>query len=699
MKRRAVLFSLALVPVLPALLAAQMPPPAAPRPFEFPKHAKKVLPNGLTVFVVEDTRQPLVSFSLQILAGGASEPSSKAGLSSLTASLLREGTATRSSQEISKAVDLTGGSLGASSSDDVTSVSGTFMKSYATRGMELLADIVQNPKFEQAEIDRRMRQLQSSLAVQYNSAEYLAPLLAARGILGTHPYAYPGGGTPETLRNIGRDDIVAFHKTHYSPARAYLAVAGDMKPEEAFALVEKHLGGWKTPAPSELKLPPPPAAQAKVLVLDKPDSNQTQIVIGQPGVARNHPDYVALSVANQIFGGSFNSRLNLKLRANEGLTYGASSSLTPQRQAGLFTLATSTRTEKTNEAIQFMVDLLKDWKKNPATPEEFAEAKNYLIGVFGLSLETSSAVAQRVVNTAIYGLPENYWTNYRKELEALTMEQTVAAVQRFLQPEQMTTVTVGNSAQYAEGLAKLGPVTKLAIPDLDLVADNLVRKKETVVAGAEGTAKARALVEAAAAAMGGKEKLLAVQSMHAKGGLKLTTPQGELEASSEEWIVYPDKYKMTLVLGAMGEVVQAVDGTSGYMAQGPNSRDLPPPMTAELKKGIVAAGGLGMIATVLQGKAEAVAIDDSTIQWKMGDFEAKLQFDPATGLIRKMNYRSMGMGGMSETESQFEDYREVDGLKLPGREVILQNGQPFGVRTLTERHLNQALDPALFKKP
>jgi zinc protease len=701
MRSASALLGLLAVLAVEAPLAAQtpMPTPSAPRTFQFPAHSKKVLPNGLTVFVVEDHRLPLVSFSLQILSGGALNPPEKSGVASMTASLLREGTATRTSQQISKLVDSTGGSLGASANDDTTSINGSFMKSYADAGMELLADIAINPKFAQEEIDRALRQNQSGLAVQYNSSEYLAPLLAARGILGVHPYAYPGDGTPETLRNISRDDLVGFHKTHYAPGRAFLAIAGDVTPEEAFAKAEKYLGAWKTPAPAEVKLPAPPAPAARVLALDKPGNNQTQIVMGHVGVARNHPDYVALTVANQVFGGSFNSRLNMKLRANEGLTYGASSSFSPQRQAGLFTLSTFTRTEKTVEAIQFMADLLKEWKQNPATEPEFQEARNYLLGAFGLSLETSGAVAQRVVNTAIFGLPEDYWSGYQKQLQSLTREQMAAAVQRFLQPEKMTIATVGDSKAYAKPLEKFGPVQVIPDGELDLLAENLMRKKVAVTATAEGAASARALVDGAVAAMGGKEKLLAIRDLTTKASMKITAPQGSLDASSDEFVVYPDKYRLVLTLGAMGQIVQATDGTAAFMIQGPNTRDLPPQMAAEMKKAVPTAAGLGLLTAVLNGSAQVLPIDASTLQWKMGEFEVKMTFDPATKLLTKIGYRAMGMMGPAESEVAFADYQSVDGVQLPARETILQNGQKFAERTVTERKVNAGVDAASFKKP
>jgi len=454
------------------------PPPAPPRPYEFPRAASRTLANGLRVFVIEDRRLPLVAASMQLLAGHAYAPPEKAGLAMMTAALLREGTKTRSSQEIARVVDGAGGRLEANAGNDVATISMTFLKSHAETGFELMADIVENPVFAPEELERQRQQALSGLQVQYASAQYLASATAARNILGTHPYAWPGDGTPDTVAALQREDVVAFYERFYAPNRAWLVIAGDVSADEGFAQAEKWFGGWKKQGPADDGLPPAPEPEPRVLVIDMPTENQTQIAVGQPGVPRNHPDYIALQIGNQIFGGSFNSRLNMKLRANEGLTYGANSYFEPSRFAGIFEASTFTRTEKTADAIRMLVDLLKEFRENPATDEEFAEAKAFLYGSFAIATETTGSVASRVLTAEVHGLGSDYWQRYRERLEKTTRAEVETAVRRFLRPDRLAVTAVGNAKEFSKALEAFGPVRVIPAAELDLASPEMVKRKQ-----------------------------------------------------------------------------------------------------------------------------------------------------------------------------------------------------------------------------
>ncbi|HLJ50325.1 MAG TPA: pitrilysin family protein [Bryobacteraceae bacterium] len=685
---------------LTAQTAKQTPPPPGPaRPFHFPKYETKKLANGLTVFVIEDHRQPLVSYRLDITtAGGSATEASKAGLADLTAGLLRQGTKTRTAQQIANVVDSSGGSLGASATLDVAQAFSTMMKSSSALGLELLSDIVQNPTFPQDEFDRLMRQSLSGLQVTYNDPQNLAQVLAYRTAYGAHSYAMPTDGTPDTMRKLKRDDVISFYQSHYGPAYAYLAIAGDVTPSEAFASAEKYFGAWKGNVTATAMAKPPASVSRRIVVVDKPDAVQTQYAILQTMISRSDPDYVPLQVANQIFGGSFNSRLNMKLRANEGLTYGATSALEPLRQTGVFTARSFSRTEKTATAIKMMADLLKEYRENPVTESELQEAKAYLAGSFALSVETPADVAQRVLIAAINGLPADYWDTYRDRILAATAEQVKEAVQRHLTPDKMDIVAAGNAAGFAKDLEGLGKVQVIPLADLDLTAENLTRPKESAPVTGESKARGLQLIQQAVDAVGGRQALEAVNNISSKGPVSISMGGQTMKASLEEVVLFPDKYKMTMSL-PFGNVIQAWDGKVAWVQQGPQTRELPANMAKEVERSMAMVGGVGLLRSAVDGKAEVNATGDNTVVWTSGEEKVTVVFDPASKRIAKLTYRGVGPQGPADNDVEYSDYRQVEGVYLPFHEIVIINGQKFGEREFTERKINGEVKPEIFAKP
>jgi zinc protease len=428
----------------------QPPAPAAERPFKFPAHATTKLENGLTVFVVEDHRQPVVSVTLMIPgAGSSSHPGTKAGLAAMTAELLRQGTASRTAQQVAETIDRVGGSLNAFASEDVTQASVT--------------------------VERWRKQTLSGLQVAYSDPAYLQGVVSQRVAYGDHPYAFPVDGFPNTVRSLSKEEVSAFFRERYTPSGSFVAVAGDITADAAAAIVRKHFGAWKGGAPS-LQEPPAPQHGRRVVVVDKPDAVQTQFGIVGAGVPRSHADWLALSVANQVLGAGFNSRLNLRLRAKEGLTYGARSSLDSERFAGLWNAGSFTRTDETAKAVQVMLEVIKDFKANPVTAAELTEATSYLSGVFAIQTETAEGVAGRVLTSALYGLPADYWQTYRERVRKIAAAEVTAAVQRHLNPDNLSIVLVGNASTFVKALEPLGSVTIVPVAKLDLTQPELTAK-------------------------------------------------------------------------------------------------------------------------------------------------------------------------------------------------------------------------------
>jgi zinc protease len=482
----------AATPAPASQLVPDMPPLAAPRPFVFPKFATKTLENGLRVFVASDPdpdhAEPSVSIELLLPgAGTAADPPGQPGVAAMTASLVTEGTEKRSAQEIASAIDFVGGTLEADASEDCTTIEAAVVKKDFDEAMDLLSDVTLHASFAAPELERRREQALSDLSLSYDDAEYLASATFRRVVFGGDAYGLPGEGTPETVHGLTRDDIVAFRDKHYFPKGALLAFAGDITPEEAFAATEKYLGSWT----AEGAATPTSAATSadsggdaarpkglRVFLVEKPDAVQTQIRIGRPGIARGNPDYLVLQVTNQIFGGSENARLSTAVRQNNGLTYDASSSFPSYRTAGDFQVATFTRTDETVPATQLVLDELRKMSSGEVTPEELSVARDYLAGVFPLHAETPSDVADRVLGAAFYGLPADYLDTYQERIRAVTAADVKRVAQKYLDPQDLDVVFVGNVAGFREAIAKMLPdasIVEIPAEDVDLLSPTLRR--------------------------------------------------------------------------------------------------------------------------------------------------------------------------------------------------------------------------------
>ena len=471
-------------------LVEEMPPPAPPRPFPFPASVTRTLPNGLRVFVVsardrgaDSPVDPAVSVELQIRnAGAARDPQGKPGLATFTGDLLRQGTEKRTAQEIAAAIDFVGGSLTANAGRDSTTLRVSVVKKDFDLAMDLLSDVALHAKFAPEEIARRQQRIVSNFRVDYADADYLASAVFRRMVFGSSPYGMPADGTPASVRAFTREELIAFRDQFYAPNESIMAFAGDITADEAYAAAEKYFGGWaKKAATPPVIAVPPRASGLRILVVDKPDAVQTQIRVGRLGIPRNHPDYLPLTITNQIFGGGFNSRLNTAIRINRGLSYGANAGFASGLYAGNFVADTFTRTETTVEATKLVLDEIGRMAGGEVTAEELNVARDYLAGVFVIGSETPDQIAGRVTNAAFYGLPDDYNQTYPAKVRAVTAEQVRQMAARYFNAGDQDLVLAGNAAAFREALRAAFPAAKyeeIAADQLDLLAPDLRRAEQ-----------------------------------------------------------------------------------------------------------------------------------------------------------------------------------------------------------------------------
>lgn len=454
-------------------------PPAllTPRPVNFPEYEIRTLANGLQVVVVPHHEQPAVSIRMLVRAGAAYDPPGKTGLARLMASLLDQGTNSRSAAQIADTIDYIGGALGTGVATDLAFVSALVMNDSLRLGLELVSDVTRSPAFEPAELDRQRQQALSSMRVSYEDPEYVANVVFDRLVYGFHPYGMPISGTPESVALITRDDIRAFHRRYFAPNNALLAIVGDVTGADAFAATEQVFGDWARQTVEVPQLPQPPAPTRRIVVVDKPDAVQTEIRVGHLGVPRKHGEYLALDLAVRILGGEGSNRLHRVLRTERGLTYGAQADMDTFQASGDIVAETDTRSEATGEVLRLIVEEFVKLQRDRPFPRELGDAQAYLTGSFPLTIETPDAIATQVLNQLFYELPLQELQTYRERMNAVTVQDVARVARFYLRPDRLSIVLVGNVAAFRDELQRAGFEQYEVVPldALDLFAADFAR--------------------------------------------------------------------------------------------------------------------------------------------------------------------------------------------------------------------------------
>jgi predicted Zn-dependent peptidase len=424
---------------------------------KLPRPQEADLPNGLHVMVLEDHRLPRITFQLIIPgAGGYFDPATQVGLASYTAQMMREGTATRTSQQMSQDIETMAASLSVSSgvSSTTATVAGGSLTENFDKLFAIAADVLLNPSFPAAEWDRLRTRARASLQQQRTQPSFLAAERFNQVMYGEHP-AGRISPTAQTLDAITREAMIALHRTRYVPDHAVIAFAGDITLADARKKVAAALGGWKkagTPKPAVTE-PPAPGA-AKVFLVERPNSVQTTFLLGTPSMTRTHEDYEELTVANRVLGGVM-GRLFRHLREEKGYTYGIGSGLSAGLHRGDWTASTSVRTEVTEAALTDLLAEIAQMREKPVPADELADSKRSIAAAFALSLESPQRVLGYYTESWMYGLPADYWDTYPARIAAVTAAEAQAAARKYWDPPRLQIVAVGD-AKIAELLAKKG---------------------------------------------------------------------------------------------------------------------------------------------------------------------------------------------------------------------------------------------------
>jgi zinc protease len=459
-------------PVLGQGAAAPPAPPAA-APFKnrapvsndvikvkLPRAQETQLSNGAYLMVLEDHRVPSVQFEIIMIgAGGYYDPPGMPGLADTTASLMDEGTTTRSSEQIAQALDTMAASVAVSASvgSQIATVTGSALTDQFDAVLALASDVLLNPSFPEKEIGLYKVRSRAGLEEQRSNPNFLRQERYSKAIYGDHP-ASSVGLTRESLEKMTRETLVSFHKNNYVPDHAIIGVSGDITLAEARTKFEAALKSWaKSGKPLPGVADPPDHGPMKISLVNRPASVQTAFMLGELAINRTDPEYDAMMVLNQILGGS-NGRLYRELRERKGYTYGVYSFARALRYRGDWRAQMDVRTDVSEPSLRDMLAEINKMRDEPVPADEFKDAQRSLTASFALSLENPAGLLNLYIVRQLYKFPVDYWDRYTDRIAAVTPAQVQAVARKYLDPKRLQIVAVGDAAKIGPNLQSFGHV-------------------------------------------------------------------------------------------------------------------------------------------------------------------------------------------------------------------------------------------------
>ena len=428
-------------------------------PFNIAPAKTATLENGLKVVMFANRRLPLVSYRLAFLAGDAYEPKDRIGVTSAVAAMLTEGTENYSSRELAEKIERLGASVSASSSEDFVIAAGSSLSMYSSDVLDLLAEIVFRPTFPEDELDLYKRNTIENLKFQRSQPNFLAGEQVAREVYGEHPYSIVSP-SPADVENLSRELLGEFHRRLVIPNNAVMIVVGDIDEDEFMEQLRDLFGGWKRGERPSAQFSEPPRRNGRSMVIvDRPGSAQANIILANVAFQRNHPDFFAATVMNQVLGAGASSRVFMNLREEKGYTYGAYTRLDPKLLAGDFEATTEVRTAVTGDSLREFFYELERIRAEEVGDEELVDAKNFLTGVFPIRAETQEGLTNLIVSQQLYDLPADYLQTYRANIESVTKEDVHRVANKYVLPDEIAIVIVGDAGdilpqarEYAESI-------------------------------------------------------------------------------------------------------------------------------------------------------------------------------------------------------------------------------------------------------
>jgi zinc protease len=668
--------------------------------FTIPQPTRVELPNGMVLFLMEDHELPLIRGYALVRGGGRLEPAERAGLADVFGQVWRTGgTARRTGDELDDFLEARAAKVETGGGLTSLSISLSCLKDDFDDVLDAFVEVLREPAFAEDKIELARNQMNTSIARRNDDPGQIAGREARSLAYGKDsPYARE----PEyaTVAAITRDDLRAWHRTYVQPNRMVFGVVGDFDTPTMTAKLREAFGAWPAgPDAADTEPGWSPASPGYYLVA-KDDVNQTNIRMVHPGIRRDNPDYFAVEVMNEVFGGSFASRLTSNVRSKKGLAYAVWGVVGSQYDyPGYLQVGMGTKSETTAAGIDALLEEVEGIVSHPATEEELRRAKDSILNSFVFRFDSKAKVLNQQVTYEFFGYPPDFIERYRREIEKVTAEDVARVAKKYVHKDDLAVLVVGRPADFDRPLSTYGPVTAIDITIPPPPGE------EKAAATDETKAAGRELLRKAAAALGSPDALAAVEDVRMTGQVTMATPQGDMAMQVEVVVAYPDRMYQR-AQAPMGTMTMVVAPSGSFMTTPGGTQDMPGSMKEEMVKGLhrdtiaVArrADDPGLAVT-LAGKETVGDVETSVLDISCDGTDVRWFVDPSTGRVLRASYQSMGPQGPGRRVSDYSDFRPVAGLTLPFREEVTFKGERAQTVVIEEIALNTSPDPGLFAKP
>lgn len=643
------------------------------------------LENGMKVMVVKNTKLPRVRMQLQ-LDNPLYASQDKAGVESLLAAMLGNGTANIPKDKFNEEIDFLGASVNFGSQSGFANS----LSKYFDRVFELFADAAKNPLLVEEEFQKEKDKLLEALKNNKKDVSTVSRQVSSALLYGKN---HPKGefATEETVKNITLLDVVNYYNNFFSPENAYLVVIGDVSLPKVEALVNLHFADWTKKSVLNISYSMPqdlPAAQ--INFIDMSNAVQSELVVENVvNLEMSHPDYHAVLVANSILGGDFNSYLNMNLREDKGWTYGARSSTGAGKHVTRFSASTSVRNAVTDSAVVEMLYEIKNIRENLVDSDKLALAKAKYTGNFVLALERPETIANYALNIETQNLPQDFYENYLKKINAVTAEDVKRVANKYFKLDKARIVITGKGSEVLEGLKKIdrGDGVMIPVKYYDIYGNEVAEPNFNIEIDPSVTVET--VLNNYVKAIGGKSKLEGVKSVFTMAN---ATMQG-MQLGMEMKTTSDNKMSQAILMGGMAMQKTVFNGETGYATAQGQKVEFDEKQNKEMKESAGTFPEMNATNATLNGVENV----DGTTAYAVQFGDNKVSFYSIESGLKLKDETSQEVNGMQmKSAVYYSDYRAVDGILFPHTISVSAGPQELKFE-VSEIKINEGVSDADFE--